>query len=106
MGKSGEKGPIIVTLFDPNTPTGKINGEMASGTITAQNLVGPMKGEQLSDFLTLETPTLMYTLKHILAVKLEEQFRKDNKFFSIYPILSIYPSHTRELKSFLPPQFS
>ena len=53
MGKSGDNGPIIVTLFDPQTPTGKVNGELTSGTITAHDLSGPMKGKQLSDLLDL-----------------------------------------------------
>jgi hypothetical protein len=53
MGRSDENGPIVVTLFDPDTPTGEINGELVSGTITAQNLEGPMQGKQLSDLIDL-----------------------------------------------------
>jgi hypothetical protein len=53
MGRSDENGPIVVTLFDPDIPTGEINGELASGTITAQNLEGPMQGKQLTDLIDL-----------------------------------------------------
>lgn len=53
MGRSDENGPIIVTLFKPDTPTGEITGELVSGTITSQNLEGPMQGKQLSDLIDL-----------------------------------------------------
>ena len=53
MGNDDENGPIVVTLFDPETPTGEINGELANGTITSQDLEGPLAGRQLSDLIDL-----------------------------------------------------
>lgn len=53
MGNDDENGPIVVTLFDPETPTGEINGELANGTITSQDLEGPLAGMQLSDLVDL-----------------------------------------------------
>jgi hypothetical protein len=53
MGNDDENGPIVVTLFDPETPTGEINGELASGTLTSQNLEGPLDGRQISELVDL-----------------------------------------------------
>ena len=53
MGENDENGQVIVTLFDPDTPTSEINGELVSATITAQNLEGPLGGRQISDLVDL-----------------------------------------------------
>ena len=53
MGNTDENGPIIVTLFKPQTPTGEVNGELISSIITTENLDGPLKGKQISDLVDL-----------------------------------------------------
>lgn len=48
----GVNGPIVVFLYGP-VPAGggPIDGEIASGTFTAANLIGPLAGHPLSDLL-------------------------------------------------------
>jgi hypothetical protein len=46
LGEQGENGPIVVTLFNYDSP---MNGVSESGTITADKLEGPMAGMQISD---------------------------------------------------------
>jgi hypothetical protein len=53
MGRSDENGPIIASLFKPQTPTRKINGELVNGTLSAENLEGPLVGKQISELLDL-----------------------------------------------------
>lgn len=53
MGRSDENGPIIASIFKPQTPTGKINGELVNGTLSAENLEGPLVGKQISELLDL-----------------------------------------------------
>jgi hypothetical protein len=53
MGKSDENGPIVVTLFKPETPTGEINGELVIGTLSAQDLEGILEGKQISELVDL-----------------------------------------------------
>ncbi|MGA7369223.1 MAG: CHRD domain-containing protein [Nitrososphaeraceae archaeon] len=53
MGKNNENGPVVFTLFDPDTPTGEINGRLVSGTINVQSLEGPLEGKQISDLVDL-----------------------------------------------------
>lgn len=62
-----ENGPIIVTRFKPQTPTGEIHGELVSGTITAQNFEGPLKGEQVSDLVDLFDAGEAYVNVHTLT---------------------------------------
>jgi hypothetical protein len=54
-GRTGENGPVVVTLFQSKetTPTGLVNGILSQGTITSTNLQGPLKGKQLSDLVKL-----------------------------------------------------
>jgi hypothetical protein len=50
IGKIGENGPIIVTLFKTETPSIEpINGNLANGNITNANLEGPMAGKTVID---------------------------------------------------------
>jgi len=45
MGNNEENGPVIVTLFDPQTPTGPINGEDAYFNVpTLTNPGGEIRG--------------------------------------------------------------
>lgn len=49
LGRPGENGPIVAFLagpFDP--PTGLVDGLLARGVITAEDLVGPLEGKPIS----------------------------------------------------------
>ena len=46
LGKKGENGPIVVTLFKYDSPKNEVS---ENGTITADKLEGPMAGKQISD---------------------------------------------------------
>lgn len=46
LGKQGENGPIVVTLFKYDSP---MNQVMETGTVTADKLEGPMKDKPMSD---------------------------------------------------------
>jgi CHRD domain len=54
-----DPGPIVVWLYPSTTPGpadpggGRISGRIASGTITADDLVGPLAGADLTDLLEL-----------------------------------------------------
>jgi CHRD domain len=55
IGHAGEKGPVAVWLY-PSKPLavvkkGKFTGVLARGTITAANLVGPLKGKTIEDLV-------------------------------------------------------
>ncbi len=57
LGPASANGPIVVWLFPGTAPvpgplgTGRQNGKIAEGTITAANLVGPLAGHPLSDLI-------------------------------------------------------
>jgi hypothetical protein len=46
LGKQGENGPIVVTLFKYDSPMNEVS---ENGTITADKLEGPMAGKQITD---------------------------------------------------------
>jgi CHRD domain len=46
LGKKGENGPIVVTLFKYDSP---MNEVLENGTITGDELEGPMAGKQIFD---------------------------------------------------------
>ena len=46
LGKPGENGPIVFTMFKYDPPRNEV---LETGTITADKLEGPMKGMQVSD---------------------------------------------------------
>jgi hypothetical protein len=49
LGSVGENGPVVAFLFGPAAPGGgKTSGVIATGTITAADLVGPLAGQPLS----------------------------------------------------------
>jgi hypothetical protein len=69
IGKQGQNGPIVVTLFKPDTPTEKmVTGLLSEGNITTANLEGPLTGKQLSDLtssmLAVETYVNIHTAQH------------------------------------------
>ena len=51
IGEVGQNGPIVVTLFEPETPTGQESGLLSKGNITSDSLKGPMAAKQLSDLI-------------------------------------------------------
>ena len=54
QGKVGENGPPVVWLFNSSSnPTGPMNGKLSEGKITPSDLVGPLKGKQISDLVKL-----------------------------------------------------
>jgi len=53
VGKQGENGPVVVTLFTSKSSPIRINGTLSQGNITSANLQGPMKGKQLSNLIDL-----------------------------------------------------
>ena len=48
-GLPGENGPIVVTLFKADQPTGSVDGILAEGNITDANLEGPMQGKTIDN---------------------------------------------------------
>jgi len=53
IGKVGENGPVIVTLFKTGSPSATTNGTLSQGNITTAKLEGPLVGKQLSDLINL-----------------------------------------------------
>ncbi len=55
QGQEGENGPAVTTLirFKELTPTGPVNGLLTQGVITADELLGPLSGKQISDLTEL-----------------------------------------------------
>ncbi len=56
IGQVGEEGPVGAWLY-PSTPPpvvkkGKFTGLLARGTLTAANLVGPLKGKSIEDLVS------------------------------------------------------
>jgi hypothetical protein len=58
MGTPGSNGPIVVWLYPSTAPvpgpagSGRHDGVLAEGTITATNFVGPLAGHPLSDLVS------------------------------------------------------
>jgi len=53
MAKSTENGPIVVNLFIPAKATGKVTGSLAQSSINSTSLIGPLKGKQMPDLISL-----------------------------------------------------
>jgi len=52
VGAAGANGPVVAFLAGPFPPAGgRTDGVLATGTITAANLVGPLAGHPLSDLI-------------------------------------------------------
>lgn len=52
LAPEGVNGPVVASLFGPAAPGGgKTSGVIATGTITAADLVGPLAGHSLSDLV-------------------------------------------------------
>jgi hypothetical protein len=61
LGKQGENGPVVVTLFNYDSP---MNGVSENGTITADKLEGPMAGMQISDLAAAGANGTLYVNIH------------------------------------------
>jgi CHRD domain-containing protein len=65
QGKVGENGPPVVWLFNSSSnPTGPTNGMLSQGTFTSNDLVGPLKGKQMSDLVKLINDGQAYANVH------------------------------------------
>ncbi|HLO34850.1 MAG TPA: CHRD domain-containing protein [Candidatus Deferrimicrobium sp.] len=71
MEAPGVNGPIVVWLYPSTTPnapgplgSGRTDGVLAEGTITAANLVGPLAGHPLSDLVTAMSTGHAYVNLH------------------------------------------
>lgn len=52
LGAEGNNGPVVAFLFGPAAPGGgRFDGVLATGTITGDDLVGPLAGQPLSALL-------------------------------------------------------
>lgn len=52
IGASDENGPVTAFLFGPAAPAGgRVDGPIARGVITADDLIGPLAGQPLSALL-------------------------------------------------------
>ncbi|HEU4792696.1 MAG TPA: CHRD domain-containing protein, partial [Nitrolancea sp.] len=51
LGKSGQSGPHVATLFHAMSPV-TVSGNLASGTITSAQLEEDLAGHSLADLLT------------------------------------------------------
>ena len=66
-GKTGENGPVVVWLFNATTPTGPMSGMLSQGSFTSSELVGPLKGKQMSDLVKLINDGQAYVNVHTEA---------------------------------------
>ncbi|MFL6409082.1 MAG: CHRD domain-containing protein [Nitrososphaeraceae archaeon] len=65
QGKVGENGPPVVWLFNSSSnPTGQMNGMLSQGKVTSSDLVGPLKGKQMSDLVKLINDGQAYANVH------------------------------------------
>jgi CHRD domain len=65
QGKVGENGPPVVWLFNSSSnPTGPMNGMLSQGSFTSNDLVGPLKGKQMSDLVKLINDGQAYANVH------------------------------------------
>ena len=51
LASYGKNGPIVGQLFESTNITGMVNGTLSKGNFTAENLQGPLKGQQISDLI-------------------------------------------------------
>jgi hypothetical protein len=52
-GKKGENGGPVVGLFSGPKKEGTFSGQLAAGTITDKNLIGPLAGKTVADLVTM-----------------------------------------------------
>ena len=61
LGKQGENGPVVVTLFKYDSPMNEVS---ESGTFTADKLEGPLAGKELSDLAIAGANASLYVNIH------------------------------------------
>jgi hypothetical protein len=65
LAKAGVNGPIVLFLFGPAAPGGgPVHGELAKGTKTAADLIGPLLGHPLSDLVAAIEADTAYANVH------------------------------------------
>ncbi len=64
LGAAGVNGPVVVPLFGGPTTPGRTDGLLASGTITAASLSGPLTGRTLRALLQALTAGTAYVNVH------------------------------------------
>jgi hypothetical protein len=64
FGKTGENGPIVVTLFKYDTPMNEVS---ENGIITADKLEGPLAGKPVADLITAGSNGTLYINVHTEA---------------------------------------
>ncbi|HJT47816.1 MAG TPA: CHRD domain-containing protein [Nitrososphaeraceae archaeon] len=68
QGKPEENGPPVVWLFNSSSnPTGPMNGKLSEGKVTSNDLVGPLKGKQISDLVKIINDGNAYANVHTQA---------------------------------------
>ena len=66
LGVVGMAGPPVAFLFE-GTPSGTVNGVLSEGTITADDLIGPLAGEPLSTLVDALEDGDIYANVHTTA---------------------------------------
>lgn len=67
LAPAGENGAVVAFLFGPAAPGGRFNGVLATGTITAQDLIGPLAGTSLADLIAAIEAGNAYVNVHTIA---------------------------------------
>jgi hypothetical protein len=67
IGPVGENGPVAAWLYGPSTEGGTHNGVLATGTITDEDLIGPLAGQSLDDLVELIESGDAYVNVHTVA---------------------------------------
>jgi hypothetical protein len=65
-GKTGIKGPVLVTLTRFETPAFRVNGILSQGNITIDKLEGPLTGKQIADLTKQMSSGNTYVNVHTL----------------------------------------
>jgi len=68
MAPRGVNGPVVAWLYPEGPPTqlipGRFNGVLATGTITADDLVGPLAGAELEELIEAMLAGNLYVNVH------------------------------------------
>lgn len=64
QGAKGTNGPVVAFLFGPKSEG--VNEAVSSGSITAANLVGPMQGKPISEFMRALNAGELYVNAHTI----------------------------------------
>ena len=65
IGARGVNGPVVVFLFGPVTRGISVNRGVVTGTITRNDLVGPLQGRSLAELVRLMNSGMTYVNAHI-----------------------------------------